>query len=78
MLTPIEDYVLIDWLLTPSGEVRKIRRRYREDTLVLETEYETAEGSAVVIDCMPLREQHPNVVRMIEGKTGNVRMRRIS
>jgi GH15 family glucan-1,4-alpha-glucosidase len=62
------------WLITPSGEVRRTRRRYREDTLTLETEYETAEGSAVVIDCMPLREQHPNVVRMIEGKTGHVRM----
>lgn len=30
------------WLLNPAGEVRTLRRRYREGTLILETEYETA------------------------------------
>jgi GH15 family glucan-1,4-alpha-glucosidase len=62
------------WLITPLGETRKIRRRYRPGTLVLETEYETAEGSATVVDCMPLRERHPAIVRTIEGKAGTVRM----
>ena len=62
------------WLLTPSGEVRKTRRRYRHNTLVLETEYETDDGSATVVDCMPLRQQHPVVVRMVEGQTGTVPM----
>jgi GH15 family glucan-1,4-alpha-glucosidase len=62
------------WLITPLGETRKIRRRYRPGTLVLETEYETADGSATVVDCMPLRERHPAIVRTIEGKAGTVRM----
>lgn len=62
------------WMLRPAGQVRKARQRYRDNTLVLETEYETAEGVAILIDCMPLREQHPHVVRMVEGKAGTVQM----
>jgi GH15 family glucan-1,4-alpha-glucosidase len=62
------------WLIAPSGEVRTSRRRYRDHTLILETEYETADGSVMVVDCMPLRERHPNVVRLIKGKTGRVQM----
>ena len=44
------------WLLRPAGEVRAIRRRYRDGTLVLETDFETDDGAVAVIDCMPLRE----------------------
>ena len=58
------------WLLAPAGEVRSVRRRYLPDTLVLETEFETAEGVAAVIDCMPGREQHPRLVRLVEGRRG--------
>jgi len=63
------------WLLAPNGEVRATRRRYREDTLVLETEYETATGVATVIDCMPPRTDLPDVIRLVEGKSGHVDMR---
>src|SRR5207244_4859606 len=50
------------WLLAPDGEVRAVRRRYREGTLVLETEYETDGGVVTVIDCMPMRTHAPNLV----------------
>jgi GH15 family glucan-1,4-alpha-glucosidase len=63
------------WLLAPAGEVRAVRRRYRDGTLVLETEYETDEGAVTVIDCMPVRVQAPDLVRVVEGKRGQVRMR---
>src|SRR5947209_15070926 len=62
------------WLIAPQGEVRAVRRRYRDGTLVLETEFETAEGVAAVIDCMPGREQHPRLVRLVEGRRGQVAM----
>jgi GH15 family glucan-1,4-alpha-glucosidase len=44
------------WLISPAGEVRSVSRRYREGTLVLETDFETADGSARVIDFMPPRD----------------------
>ena len=62
------------WRLSPKGSVRKIQRRYREGTLVLETEYETEEGSVTVIDCMPPRGLHPILVRTVAGKRGRVSM----
>ena len=40
-------------LLAPKGEVQAVRRRYRDGSLVLETEFETAEGVVAVVDCMP-------------------------
>src|SRR2546421_12774691 len=48
------------WLLAPQGEVRAVRRRYTDGTLVLETELETADGVAAVIDCMPGRTRAPD------------------
>src|SRR5688500_5679624 len=63
------------WLITPSGEVRTIRRRYRGDTLVLETEYVTDAGTALVIDFMPPRDRDINVVRIVMGIKGTVGMK---
>ncbi len=63
------------WLLAPSGDVRRVRRRYRGDTLVLETEYETAGGTVRVVDFMPIRTQQPDVVRVLHGLRGEVSMR---
>jgi GH15 family glucan-1,4-alpha-glucosidase len=62
------------WLIAPAGEVRAARRRYREGTLVLETEYETDDGAVTLIDCMPPRTQERDIVRMAVGKRGRVRM----
>ena len=63
------------WLLAPAGEIRDIRRRYRDGTLVLETDYETADGAVTLIDCMPPRSKEPDLVRVVVGKRGQVRMR---
>lgn len=45
------------WSLSPAGKIREIRRGYHDDTLVLETEYESDEGVVSVIDCMPPRSK---------------------
>jgi len=63
------------WKIAPTEEVRAVRRKYRDGTLVLETEFETDSGKVAVIDCMPLRERAPDVLRIIEGRGGAVRMR---
>jgi GH15 family glucan-1,4-alpha-glucosidase len=64
------------WLLAPNGEVRTQTRRYRPDTLVLETDFETAEGSVRVIDFMPRRGNGPpRLMRVVEGLSGRVPMR---
>jgi GH15 family glucan-1,4-alpha-glucosidase len=63
------------WLMAPAGEVRNIRRSYRPGTLVLETTFDTDSGSARVVDCMPVRDGVPNLVRLVEGLTGTVRFR---
>ena len=62
------------WQLAPEGEVRQVRRRYREGTLVLETEFETAEGVAAVLDCMVPRSDGPCVARVVVGRKGKVPM----
>jgi GH15 family glucan-1,4-alpha-glucosidase len=61
------------WLLAPAVPVRHVRRRYRDHTLVLETEFETDAGTVVVVDAMPL-EGH-EVIRLVEGRRGRVPMR---
>jgi GH15 family glucan-1,4-alpha-glucosidase len=63
------------WLITASGEITTIRRRYREETLVLETEYVTDTGTALVLDFMPPRDRDINVVRIVIGVKGTVRMK---
>ncbi len=63
------------WLLAPEAEVHRSTRRYRHDTLILESVYETAEGSVRAIDFMPPRGTAPDIVRIVEGLDGNVRMR---
>lgn len=64
------------WLLAPSGEVRATTRRYRPGTLVLETEFETADGAVRVIDFMPRRGPGPpRLMRIVEGLRGRVPMR---
>lgn len=55
--------------------IDRVSRRYRGDTLVLETEYENADGVVRVIDCMPPRTATPDLVRVVEGVRGAVRMK---
>jgi GH15 family glucan-1,4-alpha-glucosidase len=63
------------WLLAPDAEIVSVHRCYRKDTLVHELVFETAEGSARVIDFMPPRGLDPDVVRIVEGVSGTVPMR---
>ena len=62
------------WLLAPAGEVRSSHRHYRDDTLILETDYRTADGEVTVIDFMPVRSEKPDLVRTVVGKRGAVAM----
>ncbi|HXV35239.1 MAG TPA: trehalase-like domain-containing protein [Gaiellaceae bacterium] len=62
------------WRIAPSGHVRRTRRRYRPHTLVLETDFDTAEGSIRLVDFMPPGGEAPHVVRLVEGVRGQVRV----
>src|SRR5690606_3107053 len=55
------------WRIAPSAGGSCTRRHYRGDTLILETEWETPEGSVRVIDAMPVRDGAADVVRIVEG-----------
>jgi GH15 family glucan-1,4-alpha-glucosidase len=64
------------WLIAPTEGVRSVLRRYREGTLVLETDFETADGAVRVIDFMPPREGGaPQLMRIVQGLRGRVPMR---
>ena len=63
------------WRIAPISGGRCTRRRYLPDTLVLETEWETPEGTVRVTDCMPPRVVAPDLVRVIEGVRGRVTLR---
>ncbi len=62
------------WRLAPVGRGAATRRRYRGESLVLESEWETADGAVRVIDFMPPRGEAPDVVRIVEGLDGAVPM----
>jgi GH15 family glucan-1,4-alpha-glucosidase len=66
------------WRIAPAGapdSVIATRRRYRGDSLVLETEMDTKEGTIRIVDCMPIREKWPEVVRIVECVRGSVPVR---
>jgi GH15 family glucan-1,4-alpha-glucosidase len=63
------------WLIGPAGGGPCTRRRYRGDSLVLESEWQTPDGTVRVVDLMPPRGQALDVVRIVEGVSGRVRMR---
>ncbi|HEU5128724.1 MAG TPA: glycoside hydrolase family 15 protein [Glycomyces sp.] len=65
------------WLLAPAAGGTCARRRYRGDTLILETEWETPEGAVRVLDAMPPRDNVADVVRVVEGVSGRVPMRTV-
>ncbi|MCK1358248.1 glycoside hydrolase family 15 protein [Bradyrhizobium sp. 199] len=63
------------WLIAPSEDVTKISRRYLGDTLILETHFETKSGAIALIDFMPPRGKASDIVRLVRGLTGTVKMR---
>ena len=62
------------WRIAPEGDVRAVARRYQPGTLVLETDFETADGAVTLVDAMPPRASEPYVVRLVIGRRGKVRM----
>ena len=63
------------WRLAPTGTISETRRGYHGETLVLETEMDTDDGTVRIIDFMPPRGEAPDVVRIVEGVSGTVPMR---
>jgi GH15 family glucan-1,4-alpha-glucosidase len=63
------------WLIAPSEDVTKSSRRYWDDTLILETRFETANGIVAVIDFMPPRGEASDIVRLVRGVRGRVKLR---
>ncbi|HEV3484688.1 MAG TPA: glycoside hydrolase family 15 protein [Vicinamibacterales bacterium] len=62
------------WLLAPTDASARSTRRYRGHSLVLETEFTAAEGVVRVVDFMPPRQSEPDLVRIVEGVSGEVEM----
>ena len=63
------------WKIAPTDPQPRVRRRYRSGTLVLETEFDTAEGALTVIDFMPVAKPNSDLVRIVVGRRGRVPMR---
>jgi GH15 family glucan-1,4-alpha-glucosidase len=65
------------WRISPSSlhpDAFKVERRYRPDTLILETTFESGDGAVTLVDFMPLRGQQSDLVRMVRGQRGRVAM----
>src|SRR5918997_3511082 len=62
------------WRIAPKDVGARVTRRYRDNTLILETTFETAEGAVTLVDFMPLRDKTADVVRIVRGLHGRVSM----
>ncbi len=58
-----------------GGRDQKTSRRYWDNTLILETQFETASGVVALIDFMPPRGNASDVVRLVRGVRGRVKLR---
>lgn len=63
------------WLIAPSEHATRISRRYLDNTLILETRFETSSGTVALIDFMPPRGKASDIVRLVRGVSGTVKMR---
>src|SRR5665213_1837423 len=62
------------WLIAPTARGSRLTRRYRGDTLILETTFEAETGAACVIDFMSRRDGISDLVRIVRGVRGTVAM----
>jgi GH15 family glucan-1,4-alpha-glucosidase len=62
------------WRIAPRDETARSTRRYRPNTLILETRFECREGAVTIVDFMPVAEVRSSVVRLVIGERGRVRM----
>jgi len=63
------------WLIAPEDGKARVTRRYRPNTLILETRFENAEGAATLVDFMPGHQTGSSIVRLIIGERGSLAMR---
>lgn len=63
------------WQITPDAPIKACKRRYRGDSLILETTLETDDGAITLIDFMPPRGAASDVVRIVRGDRGTVKVR---
>ena len=62
------------WRIAPTNTPSRIHRRYRPGTLIVETEFDTPDGSVALIDFMPVGAEHSSVIRIVEGHRGQIPM----
>jgi GH15 family glucan-1,4-alpha-glucosidase len=62
------------WQVAPADPQARVTRRYRGDSLILETEFTTSDGVVTLVDFMPVRGRNSDVVRLVVGKRGAVAM----
>src|SRR5436853_7884771 len=62
------------WRFFPDEPVTKLSRRYRGNTLILETQIETKKGAVRLIDFRPPRGENPDLIRIVEGVRGSIKM----
>ncbi|MBD1554017.1 glycoside hydrolase family 15 protein [Pseudomonas typographi] len=62
------------WRIGPAQPGARVSRRYRGDTLILETTFDTPSGRVLLIDCMPVGQGHNSVIRIVVGLDGKVPM----
>ncbi len=65
------------WRIAPAGEIKSTTRSYRDGSTILETCFETEDGTVTLIDFMPLSddEEHVDLFRIVRGDKGRVQMR---
>ena len=63
------------WRIAPQQALRESRRQYRQDTMILETTFVTKGGEVLLTDLMPPRGKHSDVIRLVRGVRGKVKMR---
>ena len=63
------------WRIAPTAKLRETHRRYRPDTMILETTSVTADGEVLLTDFMPPRGKHSDVIRFVRGVRGKVKVR---
>jgi GH15 family glucan-1,4-alpha-glucosidase len=63
------------WSLRPEGKILDVRRKYRDGTMIVETTFVTKDGEVCLTDFMPPRGKNSDIVRMVRGVQGKVKMR---
>ena len=63
------------WIIEVAGAPVRTSRAYVPDTLILETRLETPDGAATIVDFMPPRGRNSDIVRLVRGERGRLRLR---